>query len=53
MEAHIFVAFPAYAISVTLIQRLTAPGLTLPAVLEKLATIRMLDVCLPLTEGVG
>ena len=46
-EAHIFVAFLAYALSVTLQQRLTAlaPGLTPRAGLEKLATIQMLDVC--------
>ncbi len=52
-EAHIFVAFLAYALSVTLKQRLVAlaPGLTPRAVLEKLATIQMLDVCLPTTDG--
>lgn len=53
VEAHILVAFLAYALSVTLKQRLTAlaPGLTPRAVLEKLATIQMLDVCLPTTDG--
>ena len=53
VEAHIFVAFLAYALSVTLRQRLTAlaPGLTPRAVLEKLATIQMLDVCFPTTDG--
>jgi len=53
VEAHIFVAFLAYALSVTLKQRLTAcaPGLTPRAVLEKLATIQMLNVCLPTTDG--
>jgi hypothetical protein len=53
VEAHIFVAFLAYALSVTLRQRLApcAPGLTPRAVLEKLATIQMLDVCLPTTDG--
>jgi len=53
VEAHIFVAFLAYALSVTLKQRLTpfAPGLTPRAVLEKLATLQMLDVCLPTTDG--
>ena len=52
-EAHIFVAFLAYALSVTLQQRLTAlaPGLTPRAGLEKLATIQMLDVCRPTTDG--
>jgi hypothetical protein len=53
VEAHLFVAFLAYALSVTLKQRLQvlAPGLTPRAVLEKLATIQMLDVCLPTTDG--
>lgn len=53
MEAHIFVAFLAYTLSVTLRQRLApcAPGLTPRAVLEKLAPIQMLDVCLPTTDG--
>ena len=53
VEAHIFVAFLAYALSVTLKQRLAAlaPGLTPRAVLEKLGTIQMLDVCLPTTDG--
>ena len=53
VEAHIFVAFLAYALSATLRQRLApcAPGLTPRAVLEKLATIQMLDVCLPTTDG--
>ena len=53
VEAHIFVAFLAYALSVTLKQRLLtlAPGLTPRAVLEKLATLQMLDVCLPTTDG--
>jgi transposase len=53
VEAHILVAFLAYALSVTLKQKLQAlaPGLTPRAVLEKLATIQMLDVCLPTTDG--
>ena len=53
VEAHILVAFLAYALSVTLKQRLTAlaPGLSPRAVLEKLAPIQMLDVCLPTTDG--
>ncbi len=53
VEAHLFVAFLAYALSVTLKQRLQvlAPGLTPRAVLEKLATIQMLDVCLPTIDG--
>jgi hypothetical protein len=45
-EAHILVAFLAYCLSVTLRHRLQAhaPGLTPRAVLEKLASIQMLDV---------
>jgi hypothetical protein len=53
VEAHILIAFLAYCLSVTLKQRLQvlAPGLTPRAVLEQLATIQMLDVCLPTTDG--
>jgi transposase len=53
VEAHILVAFLAYCLSVTLKHRLKAqaPGLTPRAVLEKLATIQMLDVSLPTTDG--
>src|SRR5438309_6514827 len=53
VEAHIFVAFLAYCLLVTLKNRLQAlaPGLTPKAVLEKLATIQMLDVHLPATDG--
>lgn len=53
VEAHILVAFLAYCLSVTLKHRLRAhaPGLTPRAVLEKLATIQMLDVSFPTTDG--
>jgi len=53
IEAHIFVAFLAYCLMVTLKQRLKAlaPGLTPKAVLEKLAAIQMIDVELPTTDG--
>lgn len=53
VEAHILVAFLAYCLMVTLKNRLTAhaPGLTAGAVLEKLATIQMLEVWLPTTDG--
>ena len=53
VEAHILVAFLSYCLSVTLKQRLQAlaPGLTPKAVLEQLATIQMLDVCFPTTDG--
>ena len=53
VEAHILVAFLAYCLSVTLKHRLQvhAPGLTPRAVLEKLASIQMLDVSFPTTDG--
>jgi len=53
VEAHILVAFLAYCLLVTLKNRLQvlAPGLTPKAVLEKLATIQMLDVWFPTTDG--
>ena len=53
IEAHIFVAFVAYCLHVTLKQRLhaLAPGLTPRAVLEKFSTIQMVDVHLPTTDG--
>src|SRR5215831_11019324 len=51
VEAHIMVAFLAYCLTVTLKHRLGqhAPGLTPRAVLEKLASIQMLDVNFPTT----
>ena len=53
IEAHIFIAFMAYCLHVTLRHRLRplAPGLTPRAVLEKFATVQMLDVHLPTTDG--
>ena len=53
IEAHIFVAFMAYCLQVTLKQRLRAlaPGLTPRAVLEKFKAIQMVDVHLPTTDG--
>jgi hypothetical protein len=53
VEAHIFVAFLAYCLMATLHKRLEvlAPGLTTKAVLEKLATVQMIDVWLPTTDG--
>lgn len=53
IEAHLFVAFLAYCLSVTLRQylRAVAPGLTTRSVLEKFATLQMLDVRVPLTDG--
>jgi transposase len=53
IEAHIFVAFLAYCLHVTLRARLKplAPGLTARAVLDKFAAIQMLDVHFPTTDG--
>jgi hypothetical protein len=52
-DAHIFVAFLAYCLQVTLKNRLMAyaPGLTPLAVLEKLAAIQMIDVHIPTSDG--
>ena len=52
IEAHIFVSFLAYCLHVTLRRRLRdlAPGLTPRSVLEKFATVQMLDVHLPTTD---
>src|SRR5437588_396556 len=53
IEAHIFVAFMAYCLQVTLKHRLRAlaPGLTPRAVFEKFAAIQMVDMHLPTTDG--
>ena len=53
IEAHIFVAFIAYCLHVTLRARLklVAGGLTARAVLDKFAAIQMLDVKFPTTDG--
>jgi transposase len=53
IEAHIFVAFLAYALHVSLGRRLKdlAPGLTPRSVLEKFKPMQMLDVHLPTTDG--
>jgi transposase len=53
VEAHILVAFLAYCLMVTLKKRLEphGPGLTPKAVLEKLASIQMIDVWIPTTQG--
>ena len=52
VDAHILVAFLAYSLQVTLKRRLLihAPGLTPAAVLEKLASIQMIDVHLPTVD---
>jgi len=53
IEAHIFVAFMAYCLHVTLRARLKplAGGLTPRAVLDKFADIQMLDVHFPTTDA--
>jgi transposase len=53
IEAHVFVAFLAYCLLVSLRHRLRlhAPGLTARAVLEKFATLQMLDVYFPTADG--
>jgi hypothetical protein len=53
IEAHIFIAFLAYCLHVTLGQHLKAlaPGLTPRSVLEKFATVQMIDVYVPTTDG--
>jgi transposase len=53
IEAHIFVAFMAYTLQVTLRRRLRdlASGLTPRSVLEKFSTVQMVDVHLPTTDG--
>ena len=53
IKAHLFVAFPAYSLSITLRQRLKAlAGGWMPRVVfEKLATLQLLDVRVPTTDG--
>jgi transposase len=53
VEAHIFIAFLAYCLQITLKNKLAihAPGLTPTAVLDKLATIQMIDVRIPTCDG--
>ena len=51
-DAHILIAFLAYCLQVTLKNRLMvhAPGLTPAAVFEKLATIQMVEVWIPMVD---
>ncbi len=53
IEAHIFIAFLAYCLHVTLKRRLhaLAPGLTPRSVLEKFSAMQMIDVHVPTTDG--
>jgi len=53
IEAHIFIAFLAYCLHVTLGRRLhaLAPGLTPRSVIEKFAAVQMIDLHVPTTDG--
>jgi Transposase DDE domain len=53
IEAHIFIAFLAYGLYVTLARRLhaLAPGLTPRSALVKFAAVQMIDVHVPTTDG--
>jgi len=53
IEAHVFVAFLAYCLHITLTKRLRAlaPGLTARAVLEKFAAVKMIDVHVPTIDN--
>lgn len=52
-EAHVLIAFLAYCLQVTLKNQLLihAPGLTPAAVLDKLATIQLVEVWIPIVDG--
>jgi transposase len=53
IDAHIFVAFIAYCLHVTLkhMARQSASGLTPRTILEKFKTIQMIDVTIPTVDG--
>jgi hypothetical protein len=53
IEAHIFIAFLAYCLHVTLGHRLKhlAPGLTTRSVLAKFCAVQMIDVRIPTSDG--
>jgi len=53
IEAHIFIAFLAYCMQITLTRRLhaLAPGLTARSALDKFAAVQMIDVHIPTTDG--
>ena len=53
VDAHIFIAFLAYCLHVTLTQQLRphASGLSARSVLDKFAAVQMLDVHIPTTDG--
>ena len=53
IEAHIFIAFLAYCLHVTLGRRLhvLAPGLTPRSAIAKFAAVQMIDLHIPTTDG--
>ncbi len=53
VEAHVFIAFLAYCLHVTLGRQLAAlaPGLSARSALEKFAALQMVDVHVPTTDG--
>ena len=53
IEAHLFIAFLAHCLAITLRQQLRglAGGLMPRTVFEKLATVQLLDVAVPTTDG--
>lgn len=53
IEAHIMISFLAYCLHITLTERLRAlaPGLTARSALEKFASMQMIDVHVPTTDG--
>jgi hypothetical protein len=53
IEAHIFLAFLAYCLHVTLGRQphAHAPGLTARSALDRFAAVQMIDVHLPITDG--
>lgn len=53
LEAHIFIAFLAYCLHVTLARRLQmlAPGLTPRSALERFSALQMIDIEIPTTDG--
>jgi len=53
IEAHVFIAFLAYCLYITLGRQLKAlaPGLTARSALEKFAAVQMVDVHIPTTDG--
>ncbi len=53
IEAHVFIAFLAYCLHVTIGRRLNglAPGLAPRRIFEKFAAVQMIDVHIPTTDG--